>query len=180
MSESQQNTRPDRSVGSIGIVLLITIVLVGAAVILLLVGRGIAGPYILALLALLAVVGVFSLFSLATGILRFSSTNAASMEGLWRLWAVELPAVLLIGFAGGVLTLMASTSWVSKYATNSWNVVFVSMATLCLGFGVAAVFYGRIRDAQGRALREQYDELRTRADVLSKKFDSFEKKKAAR
>ena len=51
-------------------VLLVAIALVGAAVGLLLVGRGNAGPYILALLAVLAMVGVFSLFALATGILR--------------------------------------------------------------------------------------------------------------
>ena len=180
MSEGQQNARADRSASSIGLVLLTAIALVGVAVSLVLVGRGDAGPYILALLALLATVGVFSLFSLATGILHISRTNPASTEGLWWLWAVELPAVMLIGFAGGVLTLMASASWASKYAELSWNVVFVSMATLCLGFGVAAVFYGHIRNAQSRALREQYDELRTRADDLSKKFESFEKMKAAR
>ena len=51
-------------------VLLVAIALVGAAVGLLLVGRGNAGPYILALLAVLAMIGVFSLFALAAGILR--------------------------------------------------------------------------------------------------------------
>ena len=62
--------------GSIGMVLLVALALVGAAVGLLLVGRGNAGPYILALLAILAVAGVFSLFALATGILRVAGREA--------------------------------------------------------------------------------------------------------
>ena len=64
--------------GSIGMVLLVAIALVGAAVGLLLVGRGNAGPYILALLAFLAMVGVFSLFALATGILRVAGKEAGN------------------------------------------------------------------------------------------------------
>jgi two-component system cell cycle sensor histidine kinase/response regulator CckA len=64
--------------GSIGMVLLVALALVGAAVGLLLVGRGNAGPYILALLAFLATVGVFSLFALATGILRVSGKEAGN------------------------------------------------------------------------------------------------------
>ena len=66
-------------------VLLVAIALVGAAVGLLLVGRGNAGPYILALLAFLAMVGVFSLFALATGILRVAGkdTGAARCSRRW-------------------------------------------------------------------------------------------------
>lgn len=64
--------------GSIGMVLLVAIALVGAAVGLLLVGRGNASPYILALLALLAMIGVFSLFAIATGILRLSGKETAN------------------------------------------------------------------------------------------------------
>ena len=63
--------------GSIGMVLLVAVALVGATVGLLLIGRGNAGPYILALLALLAMAGVFSLFALATGILRFAGKDGA-------------------------------------------------------------------------------------------------------
>jgi two-component system cell cycle sensor histidine kinase/response regulator CckA len=62
--------------GSIGMVLVVAVALVGAAVGLLLIGRGNAGPYILALLAFLAMVGVFSLFALATGILRVAGKEA--------------------------------------------------------------------------------------------------------
>ncbi len=64
--------------GSIGLVLLVAMALVGAAVGLLLVGRGNAQPYILALLAFLAMVGVFSLFAVATGILRLSGKETSN------------------------------------------------------------------------------------------------------
>jgi two-component system cell cycle sensor histidine kinase/response regulator CckA len=56
--------------GSTGMVLLVALVLVGAVVALLFIGRGHAQLYIVALLATLAMVGVFSLFALAAGILR--------------------------------------------------------------------------------------------------------------
>ncbi len=59
-------------------VLLVAVALVGAAVGLLLVGRGNAGPYILALLAFLAMAGVFSLFALATGILRVAGKDTGA------------------------------------------------------------------------------------------------------
>ena len=52
-------TRTSRGGGSIGLVLLVALVLVGAAGGLLLIGRTNAEPYILALLAVLAMVGVF-------------------------------------------------------------------------------------------------------------------------
>jgi two-component system cell cycle sensor histidine kinase/response regulator CckA len=59
-------------------VLLIAIVLVGAGMGLVLIGRTRAEPYILALLAVLATVGVFLLFALAAGILRVVGKDAAS------------------------------------------------------------------------------------------------------
>src|SRR4051794_40003158 len=61
--------------GSIGVVLIIAVVLIGAAVALLLFGRGQAQPYILGLLALLAVIGVFSLFAVASGILQVAGQD---------------------------------------------------------------------------------------------------------
>src|SRR3982751_484148 len=85
ITEPQRPAAVDRSQaggrGSIGMVLLVAIALVGAAVGLLLVGRGNAEPYILALLSFLAVAGVFSLFALATGILRVAGkdTDASPM-----------------------------------------------------------------------------------------------------
>jgi two-component system cell cycle sensor histidine kinase/response regulator CckA len=67
-----------RGGGSIGLVLLIALLLVGAAAGLLFIGRANAEPYILALLAVLAMVGVFLLFALAAGILRTTNGEAAS------------------------------------------------------------------------------------------------------
>src|SRR5215510_8012740 len=71
-------TRLNRGGGSIGLVLLIALLLVGAGTGLLFVGRANAEPYILALLAGLAMAGVFLLFALAAGILRLSGREAAS------------------------------------------------------------------------------------------------------
>ena len=67
-----------RGGGSIGLVLLIAIVLVGAAVALMFIGRANAQPYILALLAVLATVGVFLMFALAAGILRPAGRDGGS------------------------------------------------------------------------------------------------------
>jgi two-component system cell cycle sensor histidine kinase/response regulator CckA len=64
--------------GSIGMVLLVALVLVGAAAGLLFVGRSHAESYILLLLAALAVLGVFSLFAGAAGILRVPGKEAGS------------------------------------------------------------------------------------------------------
>ena len=82
LSEAPHTTAVDRTPGgnrggSIGMVLVVAVALVGAAVGLLLVGRGNAGPYILALLAFLAMAGVFSLFAMATGILRLAGKESA-------------------------------------------------------------------------------------------------------
>ena len=71
-------TRSGQHGGSIGLVLLIAVALVGAAVALLFIGRSNAEPYILALLAVLAMIGVFLLFALAAGILHASGQEGAS------------------------------------------------------------------------------------------------------
>ena len=78
--EEQERGAFDRSVrgGSIGLVLLVAIALVGAVAGLLYVGRDDAGVYILLLLAILATIGVFSLFALASGLLRFASKDGAN------------------------------------------------------------------------------------------------------
>jgi two-component system cell cycle sensor histidine kinase/response regulator CckA len=64
--------------GSIGLVLLIALLLMGAAGGILFIGRANAQPYILAILAILAMVGVFLLLALAAGILRAPGREAAS------------------------------------------------------------------------------------------------------
>jgi two-component system, cell cycle sensor histidine kinase and response regulator CckA len=64
--------------GSFGMVLLIALLLVGAAAGLVYVGREHSATYILALLAGLGTIGVFALFALAAGILRFSGRDQAN------------------------------------------------------------------------------------------------------
>jgi two-component system cell cycle sensor histidine kinase/response regulator CckA len=71
-------TRGGRSGGSVGLVLVLALVLAGAAGGFVLIGRAKAEPYILALLSLLAMVGVFLLFAFAAGLLRVSGRAAAS------------------------------------------------------------------------------------------------------
>jgi two-component system, cell cycle sensor histidine kinase and response regulator CckA len=64
--------------GSIGFVLLVALVLVGAAGGLLFIGRANTQPYILGILAVLAMAGVFLLFALAAGMMRLSGREATS------------------------------------------------------------------------------------------------------
>ena len=64
--------------GSIGLVLLVAALLVGAAAAIVLAGTGNAEPYILAFLAVLATIGVFSLFAFACGLLRVSAAAAGN------------------------------------------------------------------------------------------------------
>src|ERR1041385_372299 len=64
--------------GSFGLVLLVPLLLVGAAAGLVYVGRENSATYILALLAVLGTIGVFSLFAVAAGILRLSGKEQSS------------------------------------------------------------------------------------------------------
>lgn len=67
-----------RRSGSIRLVVLVAVVLIGATLAILLMGRNQAQPYILILLTTLAVIGVFSLFAVAAGILRIPGRDSAS------------------------------------------------------------------------------------------------------
>jgi len=69
-------TEPVKRSGSIVLVLLIAVAVVGAAVGFMLMGRSQAQPFILGLLALLAMVGLFTLFAFAAGIVRFADRVA--------------------------------------------------------------------------------------------------------
>ena len=64
-AEDAPNAPVDRGQpkGSIGMVLLVALALMGAAIFLLIVGRERAEPYIIAVLATLAVIGVFAMFA---------------------------------------------------------------------------------------------------------------------
>ena len=61
--------------GSIGLVLLVALLLVGAAAGLIYIGPEYAGTYILTLLAVLGTVGVFALFAMASGIMRLTARS---------------------------------------------------------------------------------------------------------
>ena len=61
--------------GSVGLVLLVALALVGAAAGLIYVGRDYAETYILALLAVLGTIGVFALFAMASGIMRLPARD---------------------------------------------------------------------------------------------------------
>lgn len=74
MSGRRAVDRSDQS-GSTVMVLAVAVMLVGAALIFLAIGRDKAYPFVLGLLAVLAVCGVFSLFAYAAGILRFATED---------------------------------------------------------------------------------------------------------
>src|SRR3954463_15658316 len=61
--------------GSIGLVLVVALLLVGSVIALLFIGRANAQPYVLTLLSALAVIGVFSLFAGAAGIVRLAGRD---------------------------------------------------------------------------------------------------------
>jgi hypothetical protein len=71
MTPVEERAPVDRTAatGSVGLVLVVAVALVGVAVLLLFIGRDRAEPYILGVLSLLAVVGVFALFANAAGVL---------------------------------------------------------------------------------------------------------------
>jgi two-component system cell cycle sensor histidine kinase/response regulator CckA len=99
LSETPKLAERAERAGSIGMVLLVALGLIGAAVAFLLIGRNNAQPYILAFLSALAVIGVFSLFAGAAGILRLPGKDAgntfasASAEGA--------PDAIVVTDAGG-------------------------------------------------------------------------------
>src|SRR2546423_448080 len=62
--------------GSIGMVLVVALLLVGSVIAFLFIGRSNAQPYVLILLSALAVIGVFSLFAFAAGIVRLAGRDA--------------------------------------------------------------------------------------------------------
>jgi two-component system cell cycle sensor histidine kinase/response regulator CckA len=97
--EPRQGVDRSQRQGSIGMVLLVACVLVGAVVALLVIGRTHAEPYILGLLAVLAVIGVFSLFAIAAGILRLPGKDAGN-PFVWEV-ANSAPDGILVTDPGG-------------------------------------------------------------------------------
>jgi len=77
-TQDMTDRMPGERRGSIGLVLLVAVVLIGAAVGLMFVGRNQAEPYVLALLALLGMIGVFALFATAAGILQVAGSGTGN------------------------------------------------------------------------------------------------------
>lgn len=113
---SDQAAGPPRAVdradtsGSTTMVLVVAVVLVGAALFFLMIGRESAYPYVIGLLALLAVCGVFSLFAYASGILRFASED--SRNDMTKAIVDGAPQALVVTEASGRV-LYASPTYLS-------------------------------------------------------------------
>jgi hypothetical protein len=95
----------------------------------------------------------------------------------WRHWP-ELVA-LLITFLAGAATIWTFGSHFEPAVSATWKVVLISAATLCVGFGAASLFYGRMLDKEARALQADFSNLRSHADALVEKFDEYERSKRA-
>jgi hypothetical protein len=83
--------------------------------------------------------------------------------------------VLTLALTGGLL---ATNANLLSPMPNDWKAIFLSMATLCLGFGVSALLFGRTQNRQSSDVREQYNALRAHADSLVAELDRSEKQKA--
>jgi two-component system cell cycle sensor histidine kinase/response regulator CckA len=146
-------TRSGAQGGSIGLVLLIAVVLVGAAAGLLLVGRSNAEPYILALLSVLAMVGVFLLFALAAGILRAPGKEAASP--LIKTIVDRAADGLLVTDAGGRV-LYANTAYLDLVDAADPEDVRPVERVFVGDPGVSEVIYRLLKAArEGRRLQEE-------------------------
>jgi two-component system cell cycle sensor histidine kinase/response regulator CckA len=146
-------TRTGEHGGSIGLVLLIAIVLVGAGVGLMLIGRTQAEPYILALLAVLAMVGVFLLFALAAGILRASGKDAASPL-IKRLADGARDAILVTDAAGRVI--YANVAYLDLISADSDGDVRPVERVFVGDPGVSEAVYRLLKAArEGRRLQEE-------------------------
>ena len=104
-ADDAPNAPVDRAqpTGSIGLVLLVALALVGTAVFLLFVGRGKAEPYIIAVLATLAVVGVFALFAGAAGILELAGRATGRNDLTKAVIDTSGEGISIIDAAGRVL-----------------------------------------------------------------------------
>ncbi len=146
-------TRSGAQGGSIGLVLLIAVVLVGAAAGLLLVGRTNAEPYILALLSVLAMVGVFLLFALAAGILRAPGKEAASPL-IKTIVDRAVDSVLVTDASGRVL--YANTAYLDLVDAADPEDVRPVERVFVGDPGVSEVIYRLLKAArEGRRLQEE-------------------------
>ena len=157
-------TRTGQHGGSIGLVLLIAVALVGAGVGLMLIGRTKAEPYILALLAVLAMVGVFLLFALAAGMLRATGRDAASPL-IKSLVDGATDAILVTDAAGRVI--YANVAYLDLVAATDADDVRPVERVFVGDPGVSEAVFRLLKAArEGRRLQEEVrvDGQRARPD----------------
>ena len=146
-------TRSGQNGGSIGLVLLIAVVLVGAGVALMMIGRTHAEPYILALLAVLAMVGVFLLFALAAGMLRVPGKDAASPL-IKSLVDSGINAILVTDAAGRVV--YANAAYLKLVEANGTDDVRPVERVFVGDPGVSEAVFRLLKAArEGRRLQEE-------------------------
>jgi hypothetical protein len=108
----------------------------------------------------------------------FENISVEIDDVLQRHHWIELTTIL-VAFLAGAAAILTFGSHLGATVSATWKVILISTATLCVGFGAAALFYGRMQAREGRALRADFRDLRARADVLVAKFDKFERSRRA-
>jgi two-component system, cell cycle sensor histidine kinase and response regulator CckA len=145
-------TRSGRHGGSIGLVLVLGLVLVGAGGGLLLAGRTYTEPYLLALLATLAMAGVFLLLALAAGILGI---NKAASSPIIKSVVDRAPDGILVTDSGGRVV-YANSAYLDLTAASDPNDVRPIERAFVGDPGVSEAVYRLLRAArEGRRLQEE-------------------------
>jgi PAS domain-containing protein len=139
--------------GSVGLVLLVALALVGLAVFLLYIGREKAEPFIIAALAILSVVGVFALFASAAGIIEFTGRKARN-DFTRALADGAGEGIALVDSAGRVI--YANQSYLDLTGAENPDEVRPVERLFTSDPGVADVIYRLAQAArEGQALSEE-------------------------
>jgi two-component system cell cycle sensor histidine kinase/response regulator CckA len=150
---SVDRSRSGQNGGSIGLVLLIAVVLVGVGVALMMIGRTNAEPYILFLLSVLAMFGVFMLFAIAAGMLIFPSKDAASPL-IKSLVDTGANAILVTDAAGRVV--YANAAYLKLVEANGAGEVRPPERVFVGDPGVSEAVFRLLKAArEGRRLQEE-------------------------
>jgi hypothetical protein len=90
----------------------------------------------------------------------------------WR-DAIQL-LMLVVAFLGGIFLrpALSGDSW-----PVHWNYVFVALGTLCLGFGAGILVYRIRQRSEAAQLRNDYAEMRKRAQAAAAEMDRLQMKK---
>lgn len=99
---------------------------------------------------------------------RIYNVNIAAAGHVAILAAALLICALLAGVAVSVIP------GGSSLGKTDWNIIFIALGTLCLGFGSASVIYQYYRSQEIVALNAQYASLSERAKALLEEFNAYE------